>query len=194
MENNKTFCQRVIESCEKHSAKTAMRIVGDDSEVYSYGELLKQVRSVAFRISEEKIEFGDRVALIGENHPCWAIAYLGTLFRGAVCVPIDPHGEIETITNFLENSEAKLAFLSPDVTEKFQQIEEKLGRHIPAVVWRDGEEEKRRRGEEEKLETWNLEPGINQKRFSRFDDWAIPNFPIICKNRKRPQKTKTPRF
>ena len=120
-----------------------MRIVGDDSEIYSYGELLKQVRSVAYRISQEEIEFGDRVALIGENHPCWAIAYLGTLFRGAVCVPIDPHGEIETITNFLENSDAKLAFLSPDFTPKFQQIEEKLGRHIPAVVWR-------RRGE-----TWN---------------------------------------
>jgi long-subunit acyl-CoA synthetase (AMP-forming) len=80
MENNKTFCQRVIESCEKHSAKTAMRIVGDEAEIYSYGELLKQVRSVSYRIAEEKIEFGDRVALIGENHPCWAIAYLGTLF------------------------------------------------------------------------------------------------------------------
>ncbi len=132
----KSFCQRFIESCEKHSELVAMRIVGDDAEVYTFGEMLKQIRAIAYRLKEEKIGFGDRVALIGENHPCWAIAYLGTLYHGAVCVPVDPHGEIETLTNFLENSEAKLAFLSPDMTEKFSQIEEKLGRHIPSVVWR----------------------------------------------------------
>lgn len=164
---NKTFCQRVIESCEKHSAKTAMRIVGDDSEIYSYEELLKQTRSVAYRIAEEKVEFGDRVALIGENHPCWAVAYLGTLFRGAVCVPIDPHGEIETITNFLENSETKLAFLSPDVTEKFQQIEEKLGRHIPSVVWR-------------------MENSTNG--FQKFEDWTQTDFPESFAKQETPAK------
>ncbi len=163
----KTFCQRVIESCEKHSAKTAMQIVGDDSEIYNYGEMLRQIRSVAYRMTEEKVEFGDRVALIGENHPCWAIAYLGILYRGAVCVPIDPHGEIETITNFLEYSEAKLAFLSPDVTEKFQQIEEKLGRHIPAVVWR-------------------MENSANG--FQKFEDWSATDFPEKFAKEETPAK------
>ncbi len=133
-----------------------MRIVGDDSEVYDYAELLRQIRAVAYRIKEAKIEFGDRIALIGENHPCWAISYLATLYHGAVCVPMDPHGEIETITNFLENSESKLAFLSPDMTEKFAQIEEKLGRHIPSVVWR-------------------LENSSNG--FQHFEDWAKTEIP-----------------
>lgn len=164
---SKTFCQRVIESCEKHSGKTAMRIVGDDSEVYSYADLLKETRAIAYRLAEEKIEFGDRVALIGENHPCWAIAYLGTLFRGAVCVPMDPHGEIETLTNFLENSEAKLAFLSPDVTEKFQQIEEKLGRHIPSVVWR-------------------MENSSNG--FQKFEDWSATEIPESFIKQETPAK------
>ncbi len=156
-----SFCQRLIDSCEKHAARTAMRIVGDDSEVYDYEELLKQIRAVAYRIKEEKIEFGERVALIGENHPCWAIAYLATLYHGAVCVPIDPHGEIETITNFLENSETKLAFLSPEMTEKFAQIEEKLGRHIPSVVWQ-------------------LENSSNG--FQKFEDWAATDFPDSFSN------------
>ncbi len=152
----KSFCQRFIESCEKHSELVAMRIVGDDAEVYTFGEMLKQIRAIAYRLKEEKIKFGDRVALIGENHPCWAIAYLGTLYHGAVCVPVDPHGEIETLTNFIENSEAKLAFLSPDMTEKFSQIEEKLGRHIPSVVWR-------------------MEQSSNG--FQRFEDWSKTEFP-----------------
>jgi long-chain acyl-CoA synthetase len=153
---NNSFCQRLVDSCEKHAARTAMRIVGDNTEVYNYEKLLKQIRSVAYRLAEENIQFGDRVALIGENHPCWAIAYLATLYRGAVCVPMDPHGEIETITNFLENSEAKLAFLSPEVTEKFSQIEEKLGRHIPSVVWR-------------------MENSANG--FQKFEDWVNTDFP-----------------
>ncbi len=37
------------------------------------------------RLEKEGIAFGDRVALIGENHPRWAIAYFGILYRGAVC-------------------------------------------------------------------------------------------------------------
>ncbi len=130
--------------------------MGDEDEIYTFGEMLKQIRSIAYRLETEGVAFGDRVALIGENHPCWAIAYLGTIYRGAVIVPLDPHGEIETITNFLENSEAKVAFLSPEMTQKFQQIEEKLGRHIPTVVW-------------------NLEQSSNG--FQKFEDWSTTDFP-----------------
>ncbi|MEO5858952.1 MAG: AMP-binding protein [Pyrinomonadaceae bacterium] len=130
-----SFCQRVIDSFESRSDKTAMRIVGDDSSVYTFGETLASVRSVASRLSAEGVEHVDRVALIGENHPSWAVAYLATIFNGSVCVPMDPNGEIETITNFIENSEAKLAFIGSEVVEKFSKIEERLGRKIPAVVW-----------------------------------------------------------
>ncbi len=132
---SQTFCERLAESCERHSDKIAMRIVGDDSQVYTFATMFKQLRSIAFRLVSEGIQFGDRVALIGENHPNWAIAYLGILSRGAVCVPLDPHGEIETITNFLDNSEAKLAFISDEQRDRFTAIGESLGRRIPAVVW-----------------------------------------------------------
>ena len=153
---NQSFCEMLISAFDERPDKVAMRIVGSDDEIYTFGELLHKIRSVAWRLKQENIEFGDRVALIGENHPSWAIAYLGTLYHGAVIVPMDPHGEIETITNFLENSEAKVAFLSPDQTGRFSQMEEKLGRHIPAVVW-------------------NLEQSTNG--FQRFEDWAATDFP-----------------
>ena len=130
-----SFCERLIESFESRPDKTAMRIVGSDTDTYTWGDLLRQVRSISYRLTQEGVQFGDRVVLIGENHPHWASAYLGTLFIGAVIVPLDPHGEIETITNFLENSETKVAFLSPAQVDRFSEIEEKLGRHIPAVVW-----------------------------------------------------------
>ncbi len=151
-----TFCQRLIESFEARPDKVAMRVVGNDSHVYTYGQLLSQVRSIAYRLRKENVGFGDRVALIGENHPKWASAYLGIIYSGAVVVPMDPHGEIETITNFIENSEAKVAFLSPDQTERFSKIEKRLGRRIPAVVW---------------------DLDVSENGFQRFDDWAEAEFP-----------------
>ena len=152
----RSFCELLLDSFESRPDKVAMRVVGSETEVYTFAEMLRRIRSVAFRLGQENVGFGDRVALIGENHPSWAIAYLATLYHGAVCVPLDPHGEIETITNFIENSESKLAFLSPDQTERFGQIEEKLGRHIPAVVW-------------------DLERSTNG--FQDFNDWSSTDFP-----------------
>lgn len=162
-----TFCEKFVESFESRPDMIAMSIVGSDAATYTFGELLKDVRSIAYRLSQEGVEFGDRVALIGENHPKWAIAYLGTLYRGAVIVPMDPHGEIETITNFIENSEAKVAFLSPDQTKRFQEIEEKLGRHIPAVVW-------------------DLETSSNG--FKKFEDWSATDFPAEFASTPPPAK------
>ncbi|HEV8591861.1 MAG TPA: AMP-binding protein [Pyrinomonadaceae bacterium] len=156
-----SFCKQLIDSFESRPDKVAMRIVGDNSQVYTFGETLAQIRSVAYRMSNEDVAFGDRVALIGENHPCWAIAYLATLYHGAVCVPLDPHGEIETITNFLENSEAKLAFIGSDLQDKFGKIQEKLGRHIPAVVW----------DVSAKVSVQNLNG------FKEFSEWSRTDFP-----------------
>ena len=114
-----SFCKRLVDSFESRPDKVAMRVVGDDAEVYTFGESLKKIRSIAWRLKQEGIEFGDRVALIGENHPAWAIAYLGILYYGAVCVPMDPHGETATLANFIENADSKLAFVGSESADKF---------------------------------------------------------------------------
>ncbi len=130
-----SYLKRLVESFEARTDKISMRIVGDDSQIYTFGDSLRQIRAIAHRLEREGVGFGDRVAVIGENHPCWAIAYLGILYRGAVCVPVDPHGEIATLTNFIENSDAKVVFIGKEVEEKFREMETKLGRKVPAVIW-----------------------------------------------------------
>ncbi len=62
----------------------------EGKETMTFGSMLAQVRSIAYRLAEEGIRFGERVALMGENHPNWAIAYLGIMYRGAVVTPLDP--------------------------------------------------------------------------------------------------------
>jgi long-chain acyl-CoA synthetase len=129
-----TFCKQIVATAEDFSDKVAMTLLGKgDAEETTFSEMLAQIRSVAFHLMQEGIEFGDRVALIGENHPNWAVAYLGILYRGATVVPLDPTGTIETLTNFIEDSQSKLAFVSSTAAHKFQNICERLGRRIPAV-------------------------------------------------------------
>ena len=174
-----SFISMLITAFNERPDKIAMRIVGSDAEVYTFGELLHKIRSVSYRLKQEGIAFGDRVALIGENHPSWEIAYLATLYHGAVIVPMDPHGEIETITNFLENSEAKIAFLSPDQTERFTQMEEKLGRKIPAIVWNMSEPHALAAGMDANSNAARTSPAHadGSDNFQHFEDWAATEFP-----------------
>ena len=119
--------------------------------------MLAQIRSIAYRLSIEDVALGDRVALIGENHPNWAIAYLGIIYRGAVVTPLDPAATTQAFATFLKSSEAKLAFVSPASLDKFHSACELSGINIPVVA---------------------LRPIERTNGFGNFADWAetpVPN-------------------
>jgi len=100
----------------------------------TFGSMLDQVRSVAYRLSLEGVGRGDRVAIVGENHPNWAIAYLAILYRGAVATPLDPAAAINTLSSSLANSQSKLAFVSQPALDKFRETCVRLGQPIPVVI------------------------------------------------------------
>jgi long-chain acyl-CoA synthetase len=159
-----SFCNRLVDSFESRSDKVAMRIVGGhDEDTYTFGQSLAMIRSIAWRLEHEGIAFGDRVVVIGENHPDWAIAYLATLYRGAVCVPLDPHGETATLANFLENSEAKLAFVGSETREKFDDVLAQIKTTIQVIEW-TGSSGKASVNEHDSIE-------------STFSDWSSTPFP-----------------
>src|SRR5439155_27066603 len=94
-----TFCQRVVEAARLRPDNVAMMMLGPKgAETITFGSMLSQIRSsIACRLSEEHIDVGDRMAILGENHPNWAIAYLGILHRGAVVTPLDPAATTKTL-------------------------------------------------------------------------------------------------
>lgn len=147
-----TFCERVIAAANLRPNKTAMMVLGvQGAETTSFGSMLAQIRSLAFRLAQEQIGFGDRVALLGENHPNWAMAYLGIIYRGAVVVPLDPAATVDALSNFINDSESKLAFVSPSSLDKFRAVCERLGKKIPVVL---------------------LQPATETNGFAQFEDWA----------------------
>jgi long-chain acyl-CoA synthetase len=147
-----TFCQSLIAAAGSRPDKVAMMVIEPEgTDTITFGSMLAQVRSIAYRLSQEKIAFGDRVALIGENHPNWAIAYLGIIYRGAVVTPMDPGATTQTLAAFLKGSEAKLAFVSPDSLDKFRAACEQIGSNIRAVA---------------------LRPFAHANGLARFEEWA----------------------
>ncbi|MDX2034960.1 MAG: AMP-binding protein [Blastocatellia bacterium] len=133
-----TFSHQLIASAERRPRKVAMTLLsaGEARDV-TFGEMAARTRSIAFRLGREGVQPGDRVAIIGENHPNWAIAYFGTLHCGAVAVPLDPAASLDALANFLTGSEAKLAFVSFESLRKFRAVCERMGRRIPAVLLND---------------------------------------------------------
>jgi long-chain acyl-CoA synthetase len=132
-----SICQKLIEAADARPDKVAMTMLGPNGvETTTFGEMLAQARSLAYRLGRERIEFGDRVALIGENHPNWVTAYLGVIYRGAVATPLDPEASVESLANFIDNSGSKLAFVSPAALKKFRDVCDRLGRRIPVVALR----------------------------------------------------------
>jgi long-chain acyl-CoA synthetase len=132
----KTFCQQLVEAAAARPEKVAMvRLGAGGREETTFGEMLDQVRSLACRLEREGIGAGERVVLLGENHPHWAMLYLGILYRGAVVVPLDPAGSVESLTVFVDNSEAKMAFVARAAREKWEVISQRLGRSLPYVTF-----------------------------------------------------------
>ncbi|MBD0371760.1 MAG: long-chain fatty acid--CoA ligase [Pyrinomonadaceae bacterium] len=75
-------------------------------------EFVERVRRVALGLVELGIRPGDRVALISENRPEWSIVDLAILSLGAVNVPIYTTQAVEQVRFILEDSGARLLFVS----------------------------------------------------------------------------------
>lgn len=133
--STQTFCQKVLAAATTRPDKVAMTMLrSNGSDEVSFDSMLQQVRCVAYRLGKETVAFGDRVAILSENHPNWAIAYLGILFHGSVVTPLDPAATVNTLVTFLSDAEAKLAFVSPNSLNKFRDACSKMGRTIPVVL------------------------------------------------------------
>lgn len=129
-----TVCEKIMESAQAWPNKLAMSLlVKAGKQDTSFSDLLRQIRNVAYQLNCQGITQGDRVALLGENHPNWVIAYLAILFIGATAVPLDPASTIEALTTFISNAEAKLVFVSPSSMSKFQAVYEHLNHKIQAI-------------------------------------------------------------
>ena len=102
-----------IESFRRHNKRDALAFKIDDVWNYLNGnEVIERVKRIAFGLAAMGVKPGDRVAIISENRPEWSFVDLAILSLRAVNVPIYTTQAVEQIRYILENSGAKMLFVS----------------------------------------------------------------------------------
>lgn len=78
----------------------------------SYVELGRRAVDVSSALIKQGIQKDDRVAILSESRPEWAIAGFGIISAGAIIVPIDVKLSEKEIQFILEDSQARCIFVS----------------------------------------------------------------------------------
>lgn len=104
------FC---FQSFRHNNKKDALAYKADDVWNYLAGtEVIERVRRIALGLIELGVKAGDRIAIISENRPEWSLTDLAILSLRAVNVPIYTTQAVEQIRYILEDSGAKMLFVS----------------------------------------------------------------------------------
>src|SRR5687768_2602037 len=104
------FC---IESFRRNNKSDALAFKVDDVWNYLSGaEVVEKIRSIALGLAQLGVKAGDRIAIISENRPEWSLTDLAILSLRAVNVPIYTTQAVEQIRYILEDSGAKMLFVS----------------------------------------------------------------------------------
>ncbi|HEY6828654.1 MAG TPA: AMP-binding protein, partial [Gemmatimonadaceae bacterium] len=87
-----TLNQLFFAALEKYRRPDTLQVKRDGRyHPISADTLLERVRRVALGLEELGVRTGDRVAILSENRPEWAVVDYATLALGAADVPIYPN-------------------------------------------------------------------------------------------------------
>lgn len=78
----------------------------------SGAEVIEKIKRIALGLSDLGVKAGDRIAIISENRPEWSLTDLAILALRAVVVPIYTTQAVEQVRYILEDSGAKMLFVS----------------------------------------------------------------------------------
>jgi long-chain acyl-CoA synthetase len=102
-----------LEALARHAKPDALSLKQQGQWLHIPGEaIIKRVRAVALGLSALGIRKDDRVALLSENRPDWSVVDLAILSLGAINVPVYPTQAPEQVRFILEDSGARLLFVS----------------------------------------------------------------------------------
>lgn len=81
-------------------------------ELMTYTEFNEKMQQLVQLLISHGIAKGDKVVLLSENMPNWAIAYFAVTYFGAVIVPILPDFHPSDVHHIIKHSEAKAVIVS----------------------------------------------------------------------------------
>src|SRR3954469_12500465 len=107
------LAQLCFEAVATHRKPDALQVKRNGKyEPISHDTLAERVRRTALGLEELGVRPGDRVAILSENRPEWAIADYACLMLGAADVPIYPNLPADQVAYILRDSGAVAIFVS----------------------------------------------------------------------------------
>ena len=118
-----TLTQLFVDAVEDHDRPNALQVkVGGAYQPISHRTIAERVRHCAFGLRALGLARTDRVAILSENRPEWAIADYACLMAGMTDVPIYPTLPAEQMAYILRDSDVAAIFVS--TAEQSQKIAE----------------------------------------------------------------------
>lgn len=125
---NVTIIELLVAINRRYSNIPALQIKeGDKFRSISYIELGRRTSDTAYNLKKLGVEKADRVAILSESRPEWAIAFFGIVSCAGITVPVDAKLSDTEIEFILNNSEAKCIFISQAFLERMKNLK----RHLP---------------------------------------------------------------
>lgn len=132
---NKTIPEAVFEVAAKNSSKHALCY--KKRGVYyniSYKDLVKRIQNFSGALKSLGIGKNDKIAILSENRPEWAVSDLAIMSLGAIVVPVHSTLSTKIIQYILNHSEAKILIVSnSDLINKVFAGKEDLP-HLEKVI------------------------------------------------------------
>ena len=85
--------------------------------VWDYKKLYSYILRSAQYLEKRGVKQGDKIILWGPNSPEWLLAFFGTVYLGAVVVPVDLKATVLNVKKIQESSGAKFAFKTKQKSE-----------------------------------------------------------------------------
>ncbi|MGI8813203.1 MAG: AMP-dependent synthetase/ligase [Pyrinomonadaceae bacterium] len=105
-----SFC---VESFRRNNKPDALAYKIDGSWLRISGpEAIERIKKITIGLTGLGVRAGDRIAIISENRPEWSLADIAILSIGAINVPIYTTQSVEQIRYILEDSGARMLFIS----------------------------------------------------------------------------------
>ena len=103
----------------------------EGGQQYTYAQFRDKCENISRLLSTFGIGAYDKVAILSENMPNWAIAFFATTAYGRISVPMLQELSSNEITNILNHSESKAIFVSK---KQLHKLDESVMEHLNLVI------------------------------------------------------------
>lgn len=124
---NVTIIELLVVINRRYSNLPALQIKEDDKfRAVFYTELGKRTSDTAYSLKKLGVERNDRVAILSESRPEWAIAFFGIVSCAGITVPMDIKLSDTEIEFILNDSGTKCIFVSKELLPTILRIKPRL--------------------------------------------------------------------